>query len=188
VNHRLNIIRVDLGELLYHNDNLAKLVRQLQNFIWRKGKPSKVSNANHIFGGKCHRRTSKELLWQCKRLGAYSLANATASNALGANTNRSDFSIGERNLAILQVWSEPTLGDTSNFGTNATQVLGLTTDLNLISDGRNLLTNFARLGHDLPSNTNESNLKVLTFVPQWGWKYSCPAESRNIKTVLRPPD
>jgi len=89
-----------------------------------------------------------ELLWQSKRFGSNGLTDSAAANALSADTNGSYFAIWKGNLAILKVWGEPSLGDTSNLRTHTAQVFGLTTNLYLIPDRRYFLTNFATLGHD----------------------------------------
>jgi len=51
MDHWFNVVCVDFGEQFYQFNDFAKFVRQLHNFSRSKGKPSKVSNTNHIFGG-----------------------------------------------------------------------------------------------------------------------------------------
>lgn len=89
-----------------------------------------------------------KLFWKCERLLANGLANATAANALYANANPLAATV--RNLSIdgLQVWQEPTLGDSSDFGTNTAQVFSFTTGFDLVSNLRSLAANFAFFGHE----------------------------------------
>jgi hypothetical protein len=149
VNHGLNPIGIHVSQLFDQTDYSAELVRELQRLGWAQRKPCEICNPNHILGSQSHEWTS-ELLWQRKGFGSNGLSNATATNALGTNSDRSHLSIRQRNLAVLQVWGEPPLGDTSNLGTYAAQVLSFSSDFNLVTDGCYFSANFTSLGHDLP--------------------------------------
>ena len=62
---------------------------------------------------------------QCEWLVANCLSNATAANALGANTDRLDLAAWQGSFDDLQIWQEPSPSDACDLCTDATQVLGL---------------------------------------------------------------
>jgi len=86
---------------------------------------------------------------ESERLLLDRLAHAPAANALHADAGRLYRAVGQTDFDRLQIWLETPSGNAGHLGTDATEVLCLTTGLNRVADLRPLSTHLTYLGHDL---------------------------------------
>lgn len=85
--------------------------------------------------------------WQLERSLLHRFANHASLQAAGANANGGVGAVGRGDLHALQVRLELAAGDAGDFGTDATEVLRLTTSLDLVTAAGSFIAEFARVGH-----------------------------------------
>ena len=95
-----------------------------------------------------------KLRGQSERLVANGLSDSPASNALNANPHAAYFTVRKGSLNVLKVRCETSLGNASNLGTDAAEILCFTTCFHLVSNGCYFAANCTGLGHGVTFELN----------------------------------